>query len=70
MPNALEKQAKQPLLKVRVAYTISSEKDLPEWHKMSLEDIQDSYWATPETVLTYKDQRLRIFAYDKLNKAA
>lgn len=70
MSNALEKQTKQPLLKVHVAYAISPEKNLPKWHKMSLEDMRDSPWALPETVLAYHDQRLRIFAYDKLNKAA
>lgn len=71
MSNALEKQTKQPLLKVRVAYAISPEKDLPKWHKMSLEDMRGSPWVLPKTVLTYyDDQRLRIFAYDKLNKQA
>lgn len=71
MPNALEKQAKQPLLKVRVAYAdfVKVDKDLPKWHRISSEDILKYNWATPETILTYHNHHLKIFAYDKLNQA-
>ena len=71
MPNALEKQTKQPLLKVRLNYAdfVRVDKDLPRWHRMSSKDIFENCWATPETILQHPDHRLRIFAYDKLNQA-